>query len=169
MPKFSLAIRALLNSSPALIPSLPTYCMTLAHITSDVIHGALRTSGSKSADRCSVRHAPFKLVVELDGERHQNLREQRRQRQSAGNIHAVAGFGSGSRSTRFKGDRRRQKHRGYRQSGDDFNYPKISLTFSKIDELRSAGLFSTFSVAANCSINFRCSRVSLVGVSTRTW
>jgi hypothetical protein len=48
------------------------------------------------------------------------------------------------------------------------DYPKISFTFSKIDEFRSAGLFSTFNDAPNCSINFRCSRVNFVGVITRT-
>lgn len=48
------------------------------------------------------------------------------------------------------------------------NYPKISLTFSNIDELRAAGLFSTFNVAPSCSINLRCSRVNFVGVMTRT-
>jgi len=45
----------------------------------------------------------------------------------------------------------------------------MSFTLSKIDELRSAGLFSTFSVTPSCSINLRWSRVSFVGVSTRTW
>src|ERR1700740_872394 len=43
-------------------------------------------------------------------------------------------------------------------------YPKISLTLSKIEDPRSAGLFSTFSDAPNCSISLRCSRVSFVGV-----
>lgn len=47
-------------------------------------------------------------------------------------------------------------------------YPKMSLTLSKMEEPRSAGLFSTFSVAPSCSTNLRCSRVSFVGVSTRT-
>lgn len=47
-------------------------------------------------------------------------------------------------------------------------YPKISFTLSKIEDPRSAGLFSTFNDAPNCSSNFRCSRVSFVGVSTRT-
>jgi hypothetical protein len=47
-------------------------------------------------------------------------------------------------------------------------YPKISFTLSKIDELRSAGLFSTWIEAPSCSINLRCSRVSFVGVNTRT-
>lgn len=48
-------------------------------------------------------------------------------------------------------------------------YPKISLTLSKMDDPRSAGLFSTLSVAPSCSMSFRCSRVSFVGVNTRTW
>ena len=47
-------------------------------------------------------------------------------------------------------------------------YPKMSFTFSKMDELRSAGLLSTFSEAPNCSMSLRCSRVNFVGVSTRT-
>jgi hypothetical protein len=47
-------------------------------------------------------------------------------------------------------------------------YPKISFTLSNNDEFRSAGLLSTFNVASNCSIIFRCSFVNLVGVSTRT-
>jgi hypothetical protein len=47
-------------------------------------------------------------------------------------------------------------------------YPKMSFTLSKIEEPRSAGLFSTLSVAPSCSISLRCSRVSFVGVSTRT-
>ncbi len=53
-------------------------------------------------------------------------------------------------------------------SQEDCSYPKMSFTLSKTEELRSAGLFSTFIVAPSCSINFRWSRVSFVGVSTRT-
>lgn len=48
-------------------------------------------------------------------------------------------------------------------------YPKMSFTLSKIDDPRSAGLFSTLSVAPSCSMSLRCSRVSFVGVSTRKW
>src|ERR1700676_95723 len=56
-------------------------------------------------------------------------------------------------------------HPGTFQPADQ---PKMSFTLSKSEEPRSAGLFSTFSDAPSCSINLRCSRVSLVGVSTRT-
>ena len=48
------------------------------------------------------------------------------------------------------------------------NYPKMSLTLSKMEEPRSAGLLSTLSVASSCSMSLRCSLVSFVGVSTRT-
>src|SRR5262245_58527039 len=48
-------------------------------------------------------------------------------------------------------------------------YPKMSFTLSKIDDPRSAGLLSTLSVPPNCSTSLRCSRVSFVGVRTRTW
>ena len=48
------------------------------------------------------------------------------------------------------------------------NYPKISLTLSKMEEPRSAGLLSTLSVTSSCSMSLRCSLVSFVGVSTRT-
>ena len=44
----------------------------------------------------------------------------------------------------------------------------MSFTFSKNEELRSAGRFSTGSVSPNCCNSRRCSRVSLVGVITRT-
>ena len=48
------------------------------------------------------------------------------------------------------------------------NYPKMSLTLSKMEEPRSAGLLSTLSVASSCSMSLRCSLLSFVGVSTRT-
>ena len=48
------------------------------------------------------------------------------------------------------------------------NYPKMSLTLSKMEEPRSAGLLSTLRVASSCSMSLRCSLVSFVGVSTRT-
>ena len=44
----------------------------------------------------------------------------------------------------------------------------MSFTFSKNEELRSAGRFSTGIVSPNCCSSRRCSRVSLVGVITRT-
>ena len=47
-------------------------------------------------------------------------------------------------------------------------YPKMSFTFSKKDELRRAGRFSTSRSSPNCCKARRCSRVSLVGVITRT-
>jgi len=42
----------------------------------------------------------------------------------------------------------------------------MSFTLSKREEPRSAGLLSTLSEAPSCSMSLRCSRVSLVGVST---
>src|SRR6266567_1989426 len=51
---------------------------------------------------------------------------------------------------------------------EERHYPKMSFTLSKIEELRSAGLFSIFKVAPSCSMSFRCSRVSFVGVNTQT-
>ena len=46
-------------------------------------------------------------------------------------------------------------------------YPKISFTFSKKLEDRSAGLFSTFDNTPSCSSNLRCSRDTLAGITTR--
>src|SRR5882724_7234454 len=68
------------------------------------------------------------------------------------------------RKDKLNAETQRSQRRNY-----ESDQPKISFTLSKMDELRSAGLFSTFRVVPSCSINLRWSRVSLVGVSTRTW
>src|SRR5690349_1050869 len=58
----------------------------------------------------------------------------------------------------------RRGHRGkrYRRGGENAQrsdganrYPKMSLTLSKMEEPRSAGLFSTLSEAPSCSMSLR--------------